>query len=276
MSERPLQHPERLDAELKALRQRMQTDLRVSPPESEVRVYVFATRVRYESFVRAYIPTLSARDVARHGVYLLRKGVPHIFLLDSEAKKGTGPICRAGPSGASHPGAPGDLSSFSFAESLRHELVHVTLNAVCPNLPIWLDEGLATYYESSDNAAWRTDLAARVVRAQSGPWDADLGRLERRDRMQQMGPLDYAESWSWVHWLLNGPPPVQEVFGKYLADLRLDPTARGLDDRLRQLGSDPTRSWAEHFRNNHSLVRNPRGHPRAGGLFGAPVRNRRG
>ena len=33
------------------------------------------------------------------------------------------------------------------AEDLRHEVAHGYLHAVVPNLPLWLDEGLAEYFE---------------------------------------------------------------------------------------------------------------------------------
>jgi hypothetical protein len=73
------------------------------------------------------------------------------------------------------------------------------------DLPLWLDEGLAEYFESDlarpDANRERIDHIATDLAA---GWSPSLDRLETISDIREMSPRDYREAWSWVHLLLNG------------------------------------------------------------------------
>ena len=94
------------------------------------------------------------------------------------------------------------------AEDLRHEVAHGYLHAIVPSIPLWLDEGLAEYFEvprgqNGLNRAHVDDLAERL---KAGTWQPDLLRLETLRSAGHMEQSDYAEAWAWVHLLLETDP----------------------------------------------------------------------
>lgn len=140
------------------------------------------------------------------------------------------------------------------AEDLRHEVTHGYLHAVVRNLPLWLDEGLAEYFETprghhGRNQAHIDRLARLHNRAE---WSPDLRRLEQMQRANDMSQTDYAESWAWCHWLLRSSPEHREVVQSYLARLRIAGEALPLSHYVEALESDPNAALVEHLK---SLVR---------------------
>jgi hypothetical protein len=106
-------------------------------------------------------------------------------------------------------------------EDLRHEAVHALLHSVLPATPLWLDEGLAEYFEvGPTREAGKPGHVAALKANLADGWRPDLGRLERKQELQQMTAADYRESWLWVHYLLHRTPSTKRVLTDYLANLR--------------------------------------------------------
>ena len=120
------------------------------------------------------------------------------------------------------------------AEDLRHETTHAYLHGVTANLPLWLDEGLAKYFEiPSGQRGWNTQYAKQIEDAmRQGKWHPDLRRLERLDPASDMSQADYVESWAWVHFLLESGPSQAELLRQYLSTLRSRGRAEPLSRRL--------------------------------------------
>ena len=87
------------------------------------------------------------------------------------------------------------------AEDLRHEVAHGYLHAIVPSIPLWLDEGLAEYFEvprgqnglnrtrrRSGRAAQGRHLAARAARARGGTKARAHGTIRLR-RSLGLGPF---------------------------------------------------------------------------------------
>jgi hypothetical protein len=134
------------------------------------------------------------------------------------------------------------------AEDLRHEATHAHLHAVVPQLPLWLDEGLAEYFEvprghEGINLAHLQYLAAEMER---GNWRPDLARLERFNSSFDMGQGDYAESWAWVHFLLHSRPEHRELLQGYLDELRRQGKAEPLRLRLARALAQPEGALVEY------------------------------
>jgi hypothetical protein len=136
------------------------------------------------------------------------------------------------------------------SEDLRHEVTHGYLHAVVPNLPLWLDEGLAEFFETprgrqglnEQHLAWfRTQLA-------QGAWRPNLVRLEQLPPAGDMNQADYAEAWAWVHFLLQSQPARLDVLRAYLADLRQEAQAEAISARLGRLGGDLGSAVIDHVR----------------------------
>ena len=126
-------------------------------------------------------------------------------------------------------------------EDLRHEATHALLHVAVGDLPLWLDEGLAEYFEGPDGRqGLNPEHLARLPDDLRPGWAPDLARLESLKSVREMTPRDYRESWAWVHYLLNGPAPGKAALLAYLADLASKPkTAEPLSRRLARLDHGP-------------------------------------
>jgi hypothetical protein len=136
------------------------------------------------------------------------------------------------------------------SEDLRHEVTHGYLHAVVPNLPLWLDEGLAEFFETPRGRQGLNEQHLAWFRQQlaQGVWRPDLARLERLPPSGDMDQADYAEAWAWVHFLLNAPPDRRDVLRAFLADLRREGQAEPISARLGRAGGDPGPALVEHVR----------------------------
>ena len=97
---------------------------------------------------------------------------------------------------------------------LRHELTHALLNAVLKGVPLWLDEGLAGYFELPPANEGLNLVHLEIL--QRGPFEPDLARLERFDQVRQMEKPEYRESWAWVYFMLHADPATRRVLLDYL------------------------------------------------------------
>ena len=106
-------------------------------------------------------------------------------------------------------------------EDLRHESTHALLHASVAELPLWLDEGLAEYFEGQEVLdGLNPEHLARLPDDLASDWMPDLGRLEHLDDVRQMTPRDYRESWAWVHYLLHSTSENKAALLTYLYDIR--------------------------------------------------------
>lgn len=109
------------------------------------------------------------------------------------------------------------------AEDLRHEVMHGYIHSVVPNTPLWLDEGLAEYFEvpRGTDGLNRAHVVWLAQHLREGDWRPDLARLERLAPADGMTRADYAEAWAWVHFLLQAKDRTRrELLGIHLRRLR--------------------------------------------------------
>lgn len=113
---------------------------------------------------------------------------------------------------------------------LRHELTHAYLHAGFTSIPLWLDEGLAEYFEVDDNGQGLNALHVAHLTAErrAGKWIPNLGRLENIRDLNKMTQLDYAESWCWVHWMLHSSPERKRMLIDYLTMVGTNKTGKAL------------------------------------------------
>lgn len=120
------------------------------------------------------------------------------------------------------------------AEDLRHEVAHGYLHSTIPNLPLWLDEGLAEYFEVGRGRRGVNQPHVDYLLGQLalGVWRPNLVRLEALNVAADMTQLDYAESWLWVHYLLESPEAPPGLLPEYLNAMRHDLPPAPIHERL--------------------------------------------
>ncbi len=136
-------------------------------------------------------------------------------------------------------GTPEKLAVYTFwgdriQEDLRHEFTHGLLHSCHKHVPLWLDEGLAEYFEVAGPSPGgvNSDYVERLTNKMANGWRPDIKRLESLDEFSQMQRTDYQEAWAWMHFLLHSSPESKQILLDYLRDLRTDPHPPGLAVRL--------------------------------------------
>src|SRR5947199_3220316 len=90
-------------------------------------------------------------------------------------------------------GGTDDLLVYTFwgdrvRQDLRHELTHALLHCVLKDVPLWLDEGLAEYFEVPPGTDGVNPQHLDLVR--KGPFAPGLARLEHRHHAAARGPRE--------------------------------------------------------------------------------------
>lgn len=207
-SDRDLQSSSAMLSEMEQLNERVLSELRLPASEQLVFVFLFAHRQKFEAYMLEHFQDLPSRRA--------------FFVAYRNAQKG--PI----------------RCVFTYwgeqiQQDLRHELTHATLHSVLQEVPMWLDEGLAEYFEVP--AAWQGLNYRHLEQFQAQgdqPWNPDLKRLDSLCDLAHMTLLDYQESWAWVHFMLQGPPEARTILLQYLQDLKHGTAKSSLESRLRQ------------------------------------------
>ncbi len=216
-SDFPLPAHHRLLEELTARRRDLQHLLGLPMSDEPIHVYLFESPMQFEEFMRRDHPGFPRRRA---------------FFLETDTT----------------------LQVYAqwgdrVAEDLRHEVTHGYLHSVVPNLPLWLDEGLAEYCEvprGHRGLVW-AHLELLLERIRHATWRPDLPRLERIDPGRDMTQEDYAEAWAWVHFLLESGPEPRAILREYLGELRRDGTARPVSARLRERWEQPGEALLAHL-----------------------------
>jgi uncharacterized protein DUF1570 len=190
--------------------------IHVRGEEPSVQVYILNDRQSFMHFLKYYYPELPPRRA-----FFLAQGpqrVVYTFMGDR------------------------------LEEDLRHEATHALLHVAVGDLPLWLDEGLAEYFEGPEGRFGRNpEHLGRLPQDRSAGWTPDLGRLETLKIVSQMAPRDYRESWAWVHYLMNQSNATKAVLLSYLADLHANPKTPPLSHRLKATAADSPAMLLAHL-----------------------------
>ena len=129
------------------------------------------------------------------------------------------------------------------AEDLRHEVTHGYLHSAVNDIPLWLDEGIAEYFETPRiNRGFNSPhFHMMLEKYDAGEWHPDLTRLESLRKASSLTQLDYAESWLWVHYLAHHDAQTLAILREHLKQIRLDPAkAPSLEQMLAASDRDAT------------------------------------
>lgn len=214
----PLDQHDPLFRELGELPEQIQTELQLPPGDALVQVFLFESQEKYDAFLKARYPKFPNRRA--------------YFIAEPRA------------------GAGDDLLVFTWMSDnlrtdLRHELTHATLHGVLKGVPLWLDEGLAGYFELPPQHDGVNVSHLEVLRR--GPFQPDLARLEKLGQVSQMEKPEYREAWAWVHLMLRGEPAARAALLEYMQTLRTTATPGPILPKLREAIADPNQALAEHL-----------------------------
>ena len=108
----------------------------------------------------------------------------------------------------------------------QHEYVHSLLDVACPDVPLWLNEGLAEYFSTFTADDGRAVLGAPVYPHIEWLGDHDLMPIHRLFAIGNASPeyhegdrrgTFYAQSWALTHLLLSGSERDVERLGRVVA-----------------------------------------------------------
>jgi hypothetical protein len=135
------------------------------------------------------------------------------------------------------------------AEDLRHEVAHAYLHGVLPAIPLWLDEGLAEFFEvpREDRGLNVPHITLLWERLQVAGWKPRLERLESIGELADLRQIDYAESWLWMHFLLETTPVRRQRLQNYLVRLHESGLVVPLSGDLRSLDEDYHHAARQHL-----------------------------
>jgi hypothetical protein len=215
-SDVPLAAKDRLIAEIDELGPKLGEQLGLPPTSTPIHIHLFQDAGAYEQFVARRYPHFPQRRA---------------FFVETDAELAV----------YAHWGD-------NVADDLRHEAAHGYLHAALQNLPLWLDEGLAEFFEVGHlhDGFHATNLALLAKESDDG-WRPDMTRLEELRSAAAMSQRDYAESWAWVHFLLRTTPARRELLQTYLADLRHGKRPGSFSARLAERHVEPERTLMEHL-----------------------------
>ena len=213
-----LENFDRLWSEMGKLEIDLRQHLRVAPVKEPIHLFLF----RDEKIYRDYIGLHFSDVPYRKALYIKAGGPGMVFAYLND----------------------------EFANDVRHEGTHALLHASLPVVPLWLDEGLAEYFEvpAAERAfgnphLGKTRWAARFAQVPR------LEDLESIHNLNEMGAAEYRHAWAWVHFMLHGPAEAHEELVAFLEAIGSHSPPGVLSTRLRKRMPDVNVRFVEHFRN---------------------------
>lgn len=214
----PLEDMSAIVADLQQIHTRLKMYLQLPPIQQHIEVYLFHDKATYQAFLKSQFP----QAPFRRALYIKKGNRPGMVL------------------GYKHD---------KWEEDLRHEGTHALLHAALPVVPLWLDEGLAEYFEiPTGKRAHGHDHQTLAKLGAQFRVPASLKKLEEINDVRKMGATEYRNSWAWIHYLLHGDHECYEELVAYIARIAQGEMPGRLSDRLYQRMPDANARFSQHFR----------------------------
>lgn len=202
--------------EIVELRLELQRKFHFAPSSETIDVYLFARRDNYLQYMRYYFPGVGVREA--------------MFVKSN---------------------SPGNVFAYAgrnLQVDLRHECTHAILHSMLPMVPLWLDEGLAEYYElPASERAFDNRYISAVRRNSMMRLVPSVVELEAIGELSEMGTKQYRDAWAWVHFMLHGPEQAQVALLEFLNQVENHRPPTPISESLRQKFANPSREFAKHF-----------------------------
>ncbi len=211
---------EKLFNELPDLQREITRTLGVRPTAAPVNVYLFSNEDQYRAYVTRKFPKVPYRTA----LFVVEGKQPSVYTFEK---------------------ADMDID-------LRHECTHALLHGSMPEVPLWLDEGLAKYFEVPasqrafdhpyfDDMKWKWSLRLGMVRP--------IESLEERKNLSELDTADYRNAWAWVHFMMHGPEAAHAVLVNNIAYYQASATPPSkFSVQLAEAVPNPTEKMIQHFK----------------------------
>jgi hypothetical protein len=212
----PLAECDPILVELPELQRELTRTLGIPPARQPIDIHLFANEAEHQAYIERHFPHVPYRRA--------------LFVQEGDY---------AGVYAYCHP---------ELAIDIRHECTHALLHGVLHDLPLWLDEGLAEYFEVPPSQRAFDHPHFDALR-----WNMRLGMimtvesLEQRAELAEMSAFDYRYSWAWVHFLLHGPEGAHRTLVN-LANLQNGSSPGRLSARLSTAVPNSPEKMVQHFR----------------------------
>lgn len=208
---------ESLFGELRELQADLVDMLGVKPVDEPIELYLFREESVYREFLKEHFPEMPYR----RAYYLKGKG-PGVVLVHW---------------------------SKDVMIDLRHECTHALLHGTLPVVPLWLDEGLAEYFELPRTQRVYDNKYLNKLRWSARFWMAPkLSSLEKLEDFSRMTQADYRNAWAWVHFMLHGSTVAHDELTRYLDDLSRSTPPGLLSARLARRIPKTQSEFSQHLK----------------------------
>jgi len=199
------------------LQQDLSSTLGVQSSQEPIHLFLFRRRSTYQNYINEHFSNLPYR----RALFIKDRGPGMVFAYQHS----------------------------EFETDVRHESTHALLHGALPMVPLWLDEGLAEYFEVAPAMRVYDNEHLRKLK-----WHARFGKLPKIERLEKIGSInamgqkEYRESWAWVHFMIHGPQAAREELRAYLADIQAHSPPGILSKRLRRRIPDLERQLSIHLK----------------------------
>ncbi len=216
LGDRPLGEAKQWAEHLEELAGRMARELELARADAPIAVMVLGNQQILDRYLERYYPEVGGR----RSLFLRHQDRSQVF------------VCR-------HPG---------LVEDLRHEVCHALLHLSVPNLPVWIDEGIAEYYEVPDDSE-----ALHPVHGSRIAWLVRLGHAPSLKAMEQdsfdpgSSTGSYGDAWGWIHFLMTHSEVSRRVLVDHLAAMHAGDDRSTLHQRLERSLGNPRLAFLRHY-----------------------------
>ena len=195
------------------LRKDVSATLRLQHQSTPIHLYLFRRKTTFEKYIRKYYPDVPPR----RALFVKERGHSMVFAYQSS----------------------------ELAVDLRHEMTHAILNSALPVVPLWLDEGIAEYFEVMPARRLAGNKHLRSLDAQSRI--ASIEQLENVDGIAGMTKKDYRDAWAWAHWMLSGSPEARNELLAFIGGLQAHQVQQPLSHRIRKIFPNANNRVHQHI-----------------------------
>lgn len=206
-----------LFTQLSALRGELNQQLQIDIHDEPIHLILFGRKTEYRGYLKLHFPKIPSRQA----LFVKRRGPGMVFAYENR----------------------------HMAVDLRHETTHALLNASLPYVPLWLDEGLAEYFEVEadrriDGSEHLRAIKLRALISQV----PEPTTLEAIGSVAEMRPAAYRDAWAWVHFLLHESDQSRQILTRFLQELQAHSPPGSLARRIAADMPDYRARLVEHFR----------------------------
>ena len=212
-----LESDSRLLKHIAGMHQQLPTELGFKPNDNAIHVYLFSRQATYERYLARFFTNVPQR----RALFIKQGGPGMVFAYRSR----------------------------DFATDVRHETTHAVLHNSLPTVPLWMDEGLAEYYEvARDDRRLKNPHLRKVIREANRHRLPSLSRLESITELGEMTAVEYREAFAWMHFCLHGPVAARKILQSHLLDISQNRPAGRFADRVRKSMPDVEYQFFSHYR----------------------------